>query len=238
MTDSTIRYEIAPTGDGSAIVMDRATGLPIKTTSGQLYVAPLENAQWTADTMNRTNQVASESAPIAPEEETEPASARNSMDIAQAQRQRIKAAQERRETFDVPALAGLADWELELLSFPTAPDERSPETIRAEQAEARLIETEIQLERAEAKIARLTERMESRHAAAMRYAARVGALRADLASVRARLVGTIDGMLPTLRRNPTYGASEDGYARALNLIDESLSETREFVSKRLDETDY
>lgn len=48
-----VRYEVAESGDGFAIVMDRVTDTPVHTGGGQIYVAPIPNAQWTADMLNR-----------------------------------------------------------------------------------------------------------------------------------------------------------------------------------------
>lgn len=69
MTEQMQRYSLAETGDGDALVYDRQTRTYVRTVAGGLYYAPVENAQWTVDTMNRTAQVAPEAAPIAREEE-------------------------------------------------------------------------------------------------------------------------------------------------------------------------
>lgn len=97
----TTRYVAVDAGDGEAILMDRQTDTPVLTNSGRIYMAPLENAQWVADSMNLTASIAPEAAPVAPEEETEedltPARPRNSADVAADQRKRIAAARSRRE---------------------------------------------------------------------------------------------------------------------------------------------
>lgn len=67
----TTRYVVVDAGDGEAIVMDRTTDLPILTVSGRIYIAPTENARWTADRMNLTASIAPEAAPVAPVEEVE-----------------------------------------------------------------------------------------------------------------------------------------------------------------------
>lgn len=123
MTTDTTRYalELFSVEDDTYALRDATTGELVMMTSGEaVYAAPLENALWTAGMMNRTASVAPEAAPVAPEEESEPTPKRerNDMDIAQAQRQRIKAAQDRREAresapeprelTDYPQLAGAA----------------------------------------------------------------------------------------------------------------------------------
>lgn len=61
------RYEISDQGDGTAIVIDTHTDQPVFTADGtRVYEAPTENAQWTADRLNRAE--ARKSAP-APEPE-------------------------------------------------------------------------------------------------------------------------------------------------------------------------
>lgn len=120
MTTNTARYalELFNVEDATYALRDATTGELVMMTSGEaVYAAPLENALWTADMMNWTASVTPEASPVAPEEMPEPKPERNDMDIAQAQRQRIKAAQERREAresvqprelTDYPQLAGSA----------------------------------------------------------------------------------------------------------------------------------
>lgn len=67
----TTRYVAVDAGNGDAILMDRQTDTPVLTNSGRIYMAPLENVQWTADSMNLSASIAPEAAPVAPEEEVE-----------------------------------------------------------------------------------------------------------------------------------------------------------------------
>lgn len=67
----TTRYVPVDAGNGDAILMDRQTDTPVLTNSGRIYMAPLKNAQWVADTMNLTASIAPEAAPVAPQEEVE-----------------------------------------------------------------------------------------------------------------------------------------------------------------------
>lgn len=103
------RYEISDQGDGTAIVIDTESCLPIFTTDGtHIYEAPIANAQWTADRLNRAEvRMLDSLARIAvaiEEAEAEPTRPPNSLDRAQAQRQRIQAARERRETESAPVV--------------------------------------------------------------------------------------------------------------------------------------
>lgn len=69
----TQRYTVEPGTDGYAVLRDAETGELVRTGSGIIYCAPTANVQWTADTMNRTAETTPDAAPVAREEETEPA---------------------------------------------------------------------------------------------------------------------------------------------------------------------
>ena len=68
----TTRYVVVECGDGYAILMDRQNDTPVMTGTGVIYMAPVENAQRTAGTMNRTHSITPEAAPVTPEEEAAP----------------------------------------------------------------------------------------------------------------------------------------------------------------------
>lgn len=81
---------------------------------------------------------------------------------------------------------------------------------------------------------RAVTRGDRRHQASLSYAAKAGQLRGDLSAIRSRLVGLLDGAIPVMLAD-RYGIynGPGGLEFALNLITESLEETRQAIDAAL-----
>jgi hypothetical protein len=83
-----MRYQVQDLGDGTAWLFDSETTLPVRTGSGEVYTAPIENVQWTAVTMNKRLSNVAETPKLAdPEPTPEPTedTLRDTANLAQSE---------------------------------------------------------------------------------------------------------------------------------------------------------